>query len=244
MPRLLQTAPKEGLCAMGIMTKAPRAGAVKTRLQPPLNAAEAAAINVCFLRDISAAIAGAGRGTQGVAVYTPVGAEKIYDDFLPDDFLLLAQHGDGFGDRLVNAMNDLLGAGFSSACLINSDSPTVPAAAFAQAAAALQQPEDRIVLGPSDDGGYYLIGMRKLYRQLFAGIDWSTDRVTSQTIQRAAESGLEVELLPPFCDVDDGATLQRLCQDVLGPGQAYAPATKAFLEDVIAREGRERIWPQ
>ncbi len=233
------------LCALAIMTKAPRAGQVKTRLTPPLRAEEAAALNICFLRDISASIDKAGDGARGIGCYTPVGSEAVYRDVLPARFQLIAQRETTFGARLAGAVEDLLSVGFSAVCLINSDSPTAPSAVFAEAARILAAPNDQLVLGPSDDGGYYLIGMRKLYPGLFEGIDWSTDRVLAQTRERAAEIGLEVHLLPACYDVDDQKTLRRLCQELLGPNDAteneIAPATRAFLRELVAREGRGRL---
>lgn len=232
-----------GLCALAIMTKAPRAGAVKTRLQPPLTSAEAAKLNICFLRDIGATISEAGEHSKGVGVFTPARSEKEYADILPPDFDLLPQRGDGFGERLINAAADLLQVGFESCCLINSDSPTATVDAFREAVAQLQGADNRIVLGPSDDGGYYLIGMRKPHRRLFQEIDWSTERVFAQTVERGSEIGLEVHVLPSCFDVDDRVALQRLCDELLGENLPAAPATKKFLADTIAREGRERIWP-
>src|SRR5215213_2317359 len=148
------------LCALGIMTKAPRAGAVKTRLVPPLTHEEAAALSVCFLRDTAANIAGIAsvEAAEGVAVYTPVGAETAFDNLLHTGFSLLAQRGDGFGERLYHAAEDLLALGYQSLCLIDSDSPTLPRSLLAEAVRALARTGDRVVIGPSDDGGYYLIG--------------------------------------------------------------------------------------
>jgi len=232
------------------MTKAPQAGKVKTRLTPPLSSEEAAALNTCFLRDTSAAIAKTSeQGTsRGIAVYTPVGAEAAYAGILPEEFELVPQRGDAFGERLMFATEDLLQLGFASLCLIDSDSPTVPQQAFAQAVDFLSQPDDAVVLGPSDDGGYYLIGLKKLHRPLFEGIDWSTERVLEQTIQRAREIDLAVHLLPAWYDVDDRATLHRLCHEFFdangsaSPGYP-APSTRQFLGELLRREGRQRIWP-
>ncbi|HEY5444250.1 MAG TPA: hypothetical protein VIJ87_07215, partial [Pyrinomonadaceae bacterium] len=81
------------LCALAIMTKAPRPGTVKTRLQPPLSPEEAAQLNVCFLRDIAAAIVSAGGESKGVGVFTPVGSEDDYVNVLPSDFALIPQRG-------------------------------------------------------------------------------------------------------------------------------------------------------
>ncbi|MEY2562680.1 MAG: uncharacterized protein QOH88_873 [Verrucomicrobiota bacterium] len=240
----------KGLCALAVMTKAPRAGKVKTRLTPPLTPEEAAALNICFLRDTCAAISSAtGEGrARGIAVYTPVGEEAAYAGILPEDFELVPQRGDAFGERLSFATEDLLSLGFDSVCLIDSDSPTVPQEAFGEAARVLSENENSVVLGPSDDGGYYLIGLNKLYRQLFENIDWSTERVLPQTIARAKEIGLEVHLLSTWYDVDDRATLRRLCHEFFAANgsaaSAYpAPATRGFLEELLKSEGRDRIWP-
>ena len=234
-------------CALAIMTKAPRAGQVKTRLISPLSTNEAAELNKCFLRDTTAAISDAvtNKNACGIAVYTPIGSEPAYADILPPTFTLLPQRGEKFGERLFFAAEDLFKSGFESVCLIDSDSPTVPAENFAQAVKLLKSPGDRIVLGPCGDGGYYLIGFKKLYLELFEGIDWSTDRVFDQTLRCAAHIGTEVELLPLGYDVDDRASLERLCRELLGDkaGDKVAPNTRKFLAEIIEREGRDRIWP-
>src|SRR3954465_13227391 len=87
------------LCALGIMTKAPQPGKVKTRLSPPLTPEESAELNACFLRDLSSSISKAGVESpgRGVAIYTPVGAELIYEDILAKDFFLIPQRGEQFG---------------------------------------------------------------------------------------------------------------------------------------------------
>ena len=239
----------EGRCALAVMTKAPHAGRVKTRLVPPLTPEEAAQLNACFLRDTANAIADVtGDIARGIAVYTPVGAEDAYMDILPHDFDLLLQRGNGFGERLAAASEDLFRIGFASVCLIDSDSPTVSAECYRQAVNLLSVENDCVLLGPSDDGGYYLIGMKKNHHRLFEEVDWSTERVLDQTVQRVTELNLRVEFLPICYDVDDRATLRRLCDELLVNNARStidtAPATRAFLQDIIEREGRERIWPQ
>ena len=250
------------LCALAVMTKAPQAGRVKTRLVPPLTPEEAAELNKCFLRDTAAAISSAcsrrpvGDASKrqfehasashseaattacGIAVYTPVGAESAYNDILPADFSLLPQRGDEFGERLYFAVEDLFKCGFDSVCLIDSDSPTVPAENFQQAVELLSMREDRVVLGPSDDGGYYLIGVKKPHRHLFEQIDWSTERVLNQTMQRATKIGIAVKLLPTGYDVDDDAGLRRLCNDLLADTTPadIAPYTRKFLASFVDRK--------
>lgn len=234
-----------GLCALAIMTKAPRAGRVKTRLTPPLTAEEAAALNICFLRDSAAAIVGAGAGARGIGCYTPADAEAAYEAILPSDFQLIAQRGSDLSERLIFAVQDLLAVGFSSVCLIGSDSPTIPASTFAEAVRVLSQPDDCVVLGPSNDGGYYLVGLKKMHRRIFEEISWSTKSVMEQTLGRASEIGLLGHLLPVGYDVDDRVTLRRLCHDLLEPNdrgeEITAPATRKFLRELLACEGRGLI---
>lgn len=240
----------DGLCALAVMTKAPRPGAVKTRLTPPLSPEEAAALNTCFLRDTAEALLKtAETGTaRGIAVYTPIGAEAAYAGILPAEFELVPQRGGPFGERLAFAADDLFRLGFASVCLIDSDSPTVPPEAFSQAVDFLRRDEDAVVLGPSDDGGYYLIGLKKPQPSLFEGIDWSTGRVLEQTLERAGQANLTVHLLPTWYDVDDRETLQRLCRELFGSNGNVsaghpAPATRSLLSQLLEGKDRSRIWP-
>jgi hypothetical protein len=239
-----------GLTALAVMTKAPQAGRVKTRLTPPLSPEEAAALNTCFLRDTARTISRTSTNGKalGVGVYTPIGSETMYSKILPAEFILVPQRGDGFGERLLAATDDLLQLGFESLCLINSDSPTLPADVFTQAVDVLSHLEDGVVLGPSDDGGYYLIGLKKQHQRLFEEIEWSTERVLEQTVTAAKEIGLPIYLLPTWYDVDDSLTLSRLCQEMFGTNgsertKLAAPATRDFLSALLQREGRGRIWP-
>jgi uncharacterized protein len=240
------------LCALAVMTKAPRKGQVKTRLTPPLTPDEAATLNAYFLRDTASTLSAAamrerrlGRNVRGVAVYTPAGSEDAYADILPADFEFVPQREGSFGERLCFAVEDLFKCGFDTVCLIDSDSPTVPASSFMQAVDILSSPGDRIVLGPTEDGGYYLIGLKKNHRELFERIDWSTERVFEQTVARAREIGVETKLLPSGYDVDNSTTLRQLCDELLSEDSPteIAPTTRKFLKEIIEREGRERIWP-
>lgn len=234
-------------CALAVMAKAPRAGKVKTRLSPPLTLEEAAALNVCFLRDTARNLAdvAAEGNASGLVCYTPVGDESLFDGLLPKGFALIAQRGDGFGERLLAAAEDILACGFGAVCLIDSDSPTVPAEAYRQAVAALELPDDRIVLGGSSDGGYYLIGLKTPHAEAFAGIHWSTAAVYAETVTAVASARIELVELPLWYDVDDAETLQLLQDEVLGstpppfariPGYP-APHSRDFL---LSRVGASR----
>jgi rSAM/selenodomain-associated transferase 1 len=226
-------------CALTVMAKAPRSGKVKTRLAPPLTLDQSAAINICFLRDTTeniAAVAASGKAA-GIISYAPIGDEALFDNLLPADFALIPQRGEGFGERLLAAAEDLLACGYGSVCLIDSDSPTVPAAAFEQAVVELAKPGDRVILGPSHDGGYYLIGLKRAHSDLFANITWSTSTVFAETIAATEAANLEAVILPLWYDVDDSATLDILTAELLHhtpppfttiPGHS-APHTREFL---------------
>ena len=108
------------------------------------------------------------------------------------------------------------------------------------------------MFGPSEDGGYYLLGLKQAHRRLFEDIEWSTERTGPQTLARAAELGLEVVRLPTWYDVDDRATLRHLCDELFEPGSARAQGGRVpgaaherrCCAGVLAAEGRGRIWPE
>jgi rSAM/selenodomain-associated transferase 1 len=219
------------------MAKAPRPGKVKTRLCPPLTGEQSAALNTCFLRDTTENLAqvAASGSASGIISYTPVGDEALFDGLLPGDFALIAQRGDGFGERLLASAEDILSCGFASVCLIDSDSPTVPASCFEQAVAALARPGDRIVLGPSHDGGYYLIGLKHPHPEPFQDIHWSTSTVFAETVAAAETAGIEMVRLPLWYDVDDQATLEVLEAELLDG----VPPAFAALRGYVATHSRE-----
>jgi rSAM/selenodomain-associated transferase 1 len=227
-----------GRCALTVMAKVPRVGRVKTRLSPPLTAAQAAELNVAFLKDTLACLEQAAATTNSVPVisYTPVGEEDGFLGVVPSHVPLLPQRGDGFGERLRCTADDLFAAGFSAVCLIDSDSPTVPASAYAQAAQHLLRSEDCAVLGPSDDGGYYLLGINAPHPRLFEQITWSTELVAAETRQRAQQIALPLHELPIWFDVDDRRTLLRLRDELLLAPSHHgypAPQTRATLLRVL-----------
>jgi hypothetical protein len=173
--------------------------------------------------------------------YGPPGAENFFRAHLPAVGLIEAWHAN-FGDCLFAAIAALLARGHPGAVVLNSDSPTLPTALLTETARLLAQPGDRAVLGPSRDGGYYLLGLKAPHRRLFEDVAWSTERVAQQTRARAAEIGLDVHVLPEWYDVDDLAAL-RMLRDELFAGRQdgsrlapYAAAhTAALLGDLLAR---------
>ena len=193
---------------------------MKTRLVPPLTATEAAALSECLLRDTSACMLAAVRHEEAdlIAAFSPVESREEFQVLLPGVFHLLPQRGESLGERLFNAAQEALTQGYESVCLIGSDSPGLPPEFLVTAITTLKPPGDRIVLGPADDGGYYLMGLKSAHRRVFEDIEWSTGQVLAQTIDRATELGVEVRLLQRWYDLDDECDLKRACRELLSPG--------------------------
>ena len=225
------------VAAIGIICKAPQPGRSKTRLATAIGVVAASELSACFLRDVAAAIEAVpgALGRRGYGVYAPAGAEHIMRRLLPAAFGLLLQAGDDLGYVLFGAARALLLAGHDCVLLVNGDSPTLPPRLLAQAIEALRAPGDRMVLGPASDGGYYLIGLKHPYQQLFARIAWGTETVARATCERAAEIGLATTLLPEWYDVDDIEALRWLQDELDGHSTRFraggsAPASRAFLK--------------
>jgi len=221
--------------ALVVVGKAPRAGEVKTRLRPPLDPRAAARLYRAFLLD-SVALARAAPGCAVVLLYAPrPGARAHLRRVLPPACRLLAQEGEGIGAALPFAFRALLGRGATRVVLIGSDNPTLPAAIVRQAFVALDEAD--VVLGPSDDGGYYLIGMDRPHLGLFERITWSTAQVAEETRARAAALGLTLCELPTWYDVDTAAELERLAVEVLAAPDHPARHTRRLLAAWSRRGG-------
>ena len=209
-------------CGIAFMAKASAPGRAKTRLVPPLTFDEAAALNTAFLCDVADNVLLAARhaaptgGIVGYAAFGPTGAEDFFRRTLPGAIGLIGAWLPNFGDCLFHTVRELLARGHGSAVVLNSDSPTLPTALLIETAAYLARPGDRAVLGPSSDGGYYLLGLKAAHRRMFESIDWSTARVAEQTLQRARDIDLDVHVLPVWYDVDDVDGLRRLNAELNG----------------------------
>jgi uncharacterized protein len=201
-------------CGIAVMAKASAPGHAKTRLVPPLTPAQAADCNTAFLQDVAANILAAAVETpiRGYMAYAPAGpnARGFFARTLPPAIAHFeCVHAD-LGACLISAIEVLFAHGHRSAVVLNSDSPTLPTSLLVETARLLMPPGDRAVLGPSIDGGYYLLGLKAAHRRLFEDIAWSTERVAKQTQERAAEVGLPVHVLPAWYDVDDVESLATL----------------------------------
>ena len=212
---------------MAIMVKAPAAGRVKTRLSPPFTPAEAAALARCFLLDTIDRVR-ALRGVRPYLAHTPASAGPTLQAMAPD-FGLVAQRGRDLGVRMAGVLGDLLAAGHPGAIVVGSDVPTLPAAALQAAVDRVIDPAVDVVVGPSEDGGYYLIGMRRVHAVLFEAMAWSTSQVLAETERRARATRLAVARIPAWFDVDTPRDLERLRTSLERGEGGPAPRTAAFL---------------
>lgn len=205
-----------------MFTKPARAGRVKTRLIGDLTPHEAAELHEAFLGDVLERL-DAGAFDLRIAWALDDG-EELPLACPPGE----RQEGDDLGERLWRALSTA-GRRYPLVAAVGSDHPTLPLAHVERAFDLLAHGRD-VVLGPADDGGYYLIAARSeaLRPALFSGVPWSTERVLEETLSRCRASGLEVELLPAARDVDTPADLAALAGAFLA-GEDGCPRTRQLL---------------
>ncbi len=227
--------------AIIVMVKAPRAGAVKTRLVPPLSYNQAAALAACFACDVI-------RNTRRIApdvviAYTPADERALIENTLPKNILhansiYVEQRGIDLGARLTNVATDVHLRGFSPLIFIGTDSPTLPASFIKDARRVLVENRADVTLGATDDGGYYSIGLRRPFPTLFDDVMWSTAHVYHQTVTNIRRSKLRLHELPRWYDVDEARDLTRLQMELERSEDARrrAPATYRWLAHYRERE--------
>lgn len=185
------------------------AGAVKTRLVPPLTQNEAAELYRALLLDQLEHLSGF-TGAERYLVYTPDGALQLMEKLAPPDFQCFAQRGGDLGERMDSAFIDLWQKGHGSVVLIGADLPALPLTILETAFGLLADSAKQVVLGPSRDGGYYLVGMNRPAPEIFRGMTWSHDRVLEETKARLAGIGITPALLPLWFDIDSVEDLKQL----------------------------------
>ena len=213
--------------ALIVMAKKPWPGETKTRLSPPLTPKDAAALYRCLLLDTLELMSRL-QSTRGVVAYAPTHAQQYFQEIVPDGFELVPQLGLNLGERLDNVLRRCLERGYGQAVVMNSDGPTLPADYLLRAFRCLDDGDVDVVLGPSDDGGYYLIGLKQPCSALF-DIVMSTSTVFQETMERARRQGLRVTCLPPWYDVDTPEELRRLATEVSSLPDEVASNTRRFL---------------
>lgn len=224
---------KAARAALLVFARLPVPGEVKTRLLPALSGEEAARLYDAFLRDALDQYRALGADLR---LYLAPPADPIPPDLAPDGVQVLVQHGPDLGARLLRAFVESFAAGYERLVVVGTDHPTLPAAFVEAAFDALAEPLS-VCIGPSDDGGYYLLGMNELYPQLFQGMRFSRPDVFDETMARAAQTNAALTVLPPWYDVDTPATLLRLAQEL-----ASMPDPPPRTREAVARLADEHAW--
>ena len=224
-------------CAIAVMAKAPRPGQVKTRLQGVVTPEEAALLGAAFLRDTVENLHLAARSAPiaPFVAYAPAGQEGRFDGLLPAGTGLLLADGsggaaegvEGFGRVLLGTMRALLGMGYGAACVLAADCPTLPTAELVRCARVLTDGTCDATFGESDDGGYYVLGLRSALPEPFAGVRWSTPFAAGDTRARLSAQRLVMVHLRPWFDVDDPLALRRLLHDRSGYRAVHTEAVLA-----------------
>lgn len=211
--------------ALIVVAKRPTPGKTKTRLSPPLTPELSSALYECFLFDTLDQMRQVD-DVQRVIAYLD---EPDYFRRIAPDFELIPQKGHDLGERLDNTLTSYLSQGYKRAVIMDSDSPTLHPKHLSQAFCSLSDGAD-VVLGPCDDGGYYLIGIKQPAPRLLREVQMSTPTVAADTIALAEDVGLKVSLLPTWYDVDDAASLRRLMREVKKLDSGVATYTRRFLK--------------
>ena len=203
---------------LAIFAKTPVPGRVKTRLSPPLTAAQAADVYAACLRDVVEQAQSISSNVLIIREDEP-GAHEYFTGAFPGTELATQSAGD-LGARMQQALEPLLAGPADRVVIIGGDSPTLPGAHLREALDALRHVD--VVVGPALDGGYYLIGIRRSAwpeaSRLFEGIHWSTPTVLAETLQRIDKGGFSIRLLPEWYDIDRPADLERARRDAAGRG--------------------------
>jgi hypothetical protein len=213
-------------CTLVIMAKAPKAGRVKTRLAASLSAPEIIGLYRCLLED-TLALAQSLAGVEA-AIMSPASDVEELSHMAGDGVSVVGQTGEGLGAALTSVFAHFAAAGRRHIIAFNSDSPHLPATALLTAFDALSSSD--LVVGPTQDGGYYLVGATASHPGLFAGSQLGTTNALDALLARARSLELSVRFTDPFYDVDVPADLSRLAEELrLAPERA--PRTARWLTE-------------
>ena len=222
---------KQNKNALVVFARDPVVGQVKTRLNPFLDLQTTCDLYTCFLSDSLDKVCAVKSTDCFVGIY-PSSISGYFERLDPSlSINIFVQEGKDLGDRMKNTFSARFADGYEDVVIIGADSPSLPLAYIEQAFVSKKD----VVLGPSMDGGYYLIGMRKKITNLFDGIAWGSDRVLKDTYCKLESSDVSLELLPVWYDVDrsdDLIFLKTHLELMSAAGQKEAASTKKFLSEL------------
>jgi len=218
--------------ALIVFAKIPEPGMVKTRLTTLLTPGDAADLYLSMLRDSLRQYDDLG---VAVRLYLAPSMILVPEELVETSLEVFSQKGEGLGNRMLNAFLETFAAGFSHIVIIGTDHPTLPTSFLTRAYHALNQ-AGSVSIGPSEDGGYYLLGMNELYANLFTDIEYSRAAVFEKTLDRIGSTSAKLTVLPEWYDVDTPESLLRLVTD-LENGVEGAPMTREKIEELKGRYG-------
>ncbi len=221
--------------ALLIFARKPIPGKVKTRLVPPFSPEQAAELYGCMLGDVLAKTANHPAVKGRFLCYENTDEAREYFVGQSRGMIFLPQLGVDLGEKMAEAFRSVFALGYGAAVVIGTDAPDLPVNFIEMAFRRLEDGDCDAVYGPCEDGGYYLLGMKKLCCPLFRDVPWSTGRVLEVSLQRAGEAGITVSLLPLWHDVDTAADLER--PELFSEGNG-ALLTREYLEKLHEKKGR------
>lgn len=191
--------------AVIVFTRVPIPGQTKTRMMPYLSARQCARLHDCFLKDIRAACEDV---QADIFVYfTPEGRERLLYPMLGKEAIYFPQQGEGLGERMYHAIESVLQKGYEASVLIGTDVPEIRTEHLADAFALLEAKD--VVFGPTIDGGYYLVGMKNPYREVFEKQTYGHGNVLENTIDRLQKQAFRVGCIGKLRDMDTREDLQE-----------------------------------
>ena len=219
-----------------IFAKYPEPGQVMTRLCPPLTPDQAASVQRACVR-LLCERAFRSWPVRPVLVISPDDAERGFREFTGPYVPMMPQGNGHLGDRLTRAARTALEDGTPEVLIIRTDSPTVSDEMIEAAQAALKKSD--VVIGPRDDGGFYLIGLKRFGEGMFNGIEWGSDRVTTQSVDRLKSCGMSVGMLDPWYDIGRLADLERAVRDIRAADRRDDFELLRAIEEALAAHGRQ-----
>ncbi len=199
--------------ALILMTRIPISGKTKTRLMDIFTGERCAELHKCFLMDLFSMLKLIKNDVDIFLTYTPEGSLNVIEDILPDYIKSFPQTGEDLGLRMSNAIEHVLKLGYSEVILIGSDIPDIQPDELIEAFDILR--DNDVCIGPTFDGGYYLIGMKKLYRELFdSQLKWGKRSVLEGTMDITNGLGLRVGLAAKHMDIDTKEDLYSFMKQV------------------------------
>jgi hypothetical protein len=211
-----------------VYLKNPVAGDVKTRLQSRYTQEQAALLYRAFIRDTFERVQSV-EADRYFAAYTPAGSEGDIGELVPPGWILTPQVGADLGARMLASLRSSITSGAEKVILIGTDIPSLPKSHITSAIVRLEDSD--IVLGPTMDGGFYLIGTRITLPEIFPDVAWSTNKVFEQTAAGVRSNSLSLSLIPPWSDIDTP-------EDLDGAMARAAPQNLSHTRSVLENLGR------